>query len=370
MQLMEQVREIRADEHVDDAQINAARQALLREITRAESKPALRTRAERKPALRRRAGWIGAGGLVAASAAGAIVAGSVLTPAAAPLAAAAVFEEAAEVVVTGEAFSVPPGSYLRVTSSGEWFALWDMDMPDETSRFNNGNPADAEAAVQLRGTTELYVPSDRSEDWVLASEPTELVGSYGADEGQAVADFTALNGRRFGGAPSKIVAPGGAYTAPGASGETDRTYYLDSRESWEDQPTDPHELLAWLRTSLGEEDPNSTASDSSIVETLTGSLGNGAAPPERRAAWLRVLALLEGSSVESVEGDVTTIRFSWSTEWWDAWTVIDIDTARGVVLSVTQSPAITGDDATIDGLPEWASRQTYSYEVIDSAPSN
>jgi hypothetical protein len=354
---MEHVREIRTDEaHVDEAQLNTARQALLREIATAERRP-----------VRRRLGLgIGFAGLAAASAVGAIVIAHTIAPT--ESAAAVVFEEAAEVAVTGAAFSVPAGSYLRIAQDNEGLVPWNVDMPDETSRFNNGDLADAEAVLHLRGTAELYIPSDRSGDWIQATGEQELVAAYGEQTDQAVAEFTSQDGR-FGTEPSVVVASGGAYHAPGAFGETDHTYYLDSREYWAEQPTDPHELLAWLRTSMGEEDPDSAASDSSIVETLTDSIGNAAAPPERRAAWLRVLALLDGSTVESVDGDVTTIRFSWSTEWWDAWTLIEIDTARGVVLGVTKSGARTEPEPKIDALPEWASRTTFEYEVVDSAPA-
>ncbi|WP_433677490.1 hypothetical protein [Microbacterium gorillae] len=346
MQLLERVREIRADEHVDDSQVAAARRVLLQEITRSV----------RKPARRRRAAWIGAGGLVTACVTGAIVAGSVLAPAA-----AAVFEKAAEIAVIGEAFDVPAGKYLKITSSVDGFAYWDIDMPDEMSHFNNGDPADAEAALQVRQTRELYVPADQSQDWVVAVAPDELVVTYGPDADQAAAEHVALFG-------SILAAPGGTYSAPGDSGQADQVYTLDGRESWEDEPTDPQELLASLRLSVGAEDAQSAESDSSIVETLTARLTDGAAPPERRAAWLRVLGLLPGSTVESVEGGVTTIRFTWSTEWWTAWTLIDIDTSRGLVLGMTSSPALTGGEPTLEGLPEWQSRQTYTYEVVDSAP--
>lgn len=349
MQLLERVREIRADEHVDEAQVTAARRVLLREITRTT----------RKPARRRRAAWIGAGGLVAACATGAIVAGSVLAPTAAPAAAAAVFNQAAEIAVTGEAFDVPAGKYLRITSSGELIDYWDRDMPDEMSRFNNGNAANAEAALRIRQTHVLYVPSDQSQDWMAVRSPDELVASYGPDADQAVAERPTVFGE-------ELVAPGGTYTGPGDQGE--QVYSYDGRESWEDEPTEPRELLASLRLTFGAEDTQSDDADSSIVETLVARLTDGAAPPERRAAWLRVLGLLDGSTVESVNGDVTTIRFSWSTEWWTAWKLIDIDTARGLVLGETSSPSITGEELTLKGLPDWEWQQTFMYEIVDSAP--
>lgn len=349
MQLLERVREIRADEHVDEAQLAAARSVLLGEISRTT----------REPVRRRRAAWIGAGGLVTACVTGAIVAGSVLAPAAAP-AAAAVFEKAAEIAVIGEAFDVPAGKYLKITSSGELFVYWDADMPDEISRLNNGNPVDADAALQVLQTREVYVPSDQGQAWTAVIAPDELIASYGPSADQAAAERTELFGEQ-------LVAPGG--TDDGDGDGTDQVYSFDGRESWEeDEPTEPHELLASLRLSLGAEDAQSAEIDSSLVETLTGRLTDGAAPPERRAAWLRVLGLLPGSTVESVQGDVTTIRFSWSTEWWTAWTLIDIDTARGLVVGVTSSPALTGGEPTLEGLPDWRDRSTYTYEVVGSAP--
>lgn len=356
MRLMEQVREIGADEaQVGDAQLNTARQALLREIARSE----------RKPARAGRAAWIGVSGSAAAAAVTVVIAANAMVPA--ESAAAAVLQRAADVVVTGEAFDVPAGSYLRIARTAERVELWDADMPDETSRFNNGDPADAEAGLRVRETTDLYVPSDRSADWILESAPQELVASYGDQSDQAAAEFAEL-GEGFREEAQVTVAPGGAYPAPGANGQAARLDYIDGRDGWEGQPLDPRELLSWLRASRGEA-PDSAAADSSIVESLTQDIADAAAPPARRAAWLRALAMLEGSSVESVAGDVTTIRFSWSTEWWDAWRLVEIDTARGVILGVTSSGALTEAEATVDGLPRWQSRETYSYDVVDSAPT-
>jgi hypothetical protein len=348
---MERVREIRADEQVDDAQVAAARTALLREITRAE----------RAPVRRRRTAWIGAGGLVAACTVGAVVAGSVLSPAGSPPAAAAVFEKAAEIAVTGVAFDVPSGKYLRITSSGEGIVFWDSDMPDEISRFNNGQAADAEAALQVRQSRQLYVPSDQSEDWMMVAGPEELVATYGSDAAQAASEYALTRGE-------ELVAPGGVYSSPEDAAGSGQIQDIDGRGSWGDEPMDPEDLLHSLRLSMGAADADSSESDSSIVETLTERLTDGAAPAERRASWLRVLGLLDGSSIESVNGDVTTVRFSWSTEWWTAWTLLDIDTARGLVLGVTSSPAITGEESALGGLPQWRTRQQYTYEVVDFAP--
>lgn len=92
------------------------------------------------------------------------------------------------------------------------------------------------------------------------------------------------------------------------------------------------------------------------------------APSGTRAAVLGVLALLDGSTVRSVDGAVTTIRFSWETKWWSAWKDIDMDTERGLIVGVTSSGVPAEGTPSIKDLPEWDSRSTYEITVVDTAP--
>ncbi|MFD5215200.1 hypothetical protein [Microbacterium sp. NPDC058345] len=342
----------------------AARGELMREIAR--SKPVRKRRSTVRWA------GIGIGGLVAGTAVTAIVAGTVLAPAEAPSASAAeVLEDAADVTIQAGGLAVPSGGYLLIRSVSETVRYWDVDMPaadgEEWVRFNNGNRADAEAALLTRGVASLYVPADRTGEWVKVKEPSETVEAFGERAEEAMADAEIHFDQPH--APETLRVAAGAYEhVDGQDGEGTVTDYLDGRRFWDDMPsTDPREVLSWMRGRLGES-ADSSASDSSIVETLVDDPSLPLAPPDVRAAVLRTLALLDGSRVLAVDGDVTTIRFEWSTEWWTAWRDIEVDTERGLIVGVTDSGVVTRDQSAIDGLPNWQTRTSHQVSVVESAP--
>ncbi|WP_221583959.1 RNA polymerase sigma factor [Microbacterium sp. G2-8] len=341
---------------IEDEHIVVAREALREEI-----------RGERRRAARRqgRRLGVGIGALVGVGAAAAVAIATVQaiappTSVTTADAAADVLEDAADIAISGAPFDVPEGAYLRIESAGEWLAGWDDDMPEGAER-GNGDIAAAEAAWVISGRTSMYVPRERADDWFRVVEPGEIVAAYG-DTSIAAPDLGASE-------RDVLVASGGVYSDMGAFGETDHEYTLDGRDLWDEMPTDAGDYLEWARERVGEQ-RDSTASDSSIVESIVDDPSQALAPPEVRAAQLRALALLAGSEVRSVDGDVTTIRFSWSSASWDAWTDIAIDTERALVLGVTSSGAQTGETSAIGELPTWSSRTTFAFEVVDDAPES
>jgi len=366
MSLMEQVRDLRAEQSViEESSVAAARGALRGEIAR--SAPARRRR--RMP----RWAGIGIGGLVAGTAVTAIVVGSVLAPSTAPSASAAeVLQDAADIALGTGGVSAPAGEYLLIRTVDEGLRLWDADMPvtdgQAWMRFNNGDRVGAEAALLTRGETRLYVPSDRRDEWVRVSSPSTIIGTFGDRAAEARAD-AADDPSRPSPVQETLRAVGGSYQhVDGADGEGTVTSNLDGRAFWAEMPsTDPRELVSWLRARVGES-KGSSASDSSIIETLTEDPTLALAPAEVRAAVLRALALLDGSRIVSTDGDITTIRFEWTTEWWKAWKDIRIDTQRGLIVGVTSSGAVTGEEPAIGDLPSWDSRRTYEVSIVDSAP--
>lgn len=355
MQLMERVRDIGAAEaRIEDGHVAVAREILRNEMRKERTRA--RTRRRRRVGI-----GIGAGGLVAAGTAAVLVVGAVLTP----TESAEALEQAASAAAQDAFGDVPSGSYLRVSTETDLLVLWDEDQQDGR-HFNIGDLAEAEAALVRRGTTDLFVPGDRSDEWIQVSHPRAKVVDQFGDAERALED---LQQRPGGDSPRRfVVAPGGAYEDAGAFGETNHTYYLDSRQSWDEMPRDASEYLAYARARVGEP-ADSDASDSSIVEQLVDNLNDVAAPADLRATWWRALALLDGSTVVSEEGDVATIRFEWSTEWWTASHTIEVDTARGVILSEENSTVDTGEEPSLNGLPEWNARTTYTYDVVDSAPT-
>lgn len=352
MNMLERVREIGAEHaQIEERAVAGARQALMREIAGGTlvAKP------------RHRGRWIGVGGLVAGAAVTAIVVGSVLAPPnASPASAAQILNKAADVAIEGGDWAVPAGRYLKVTEDSEWLVLWDADMPAEWARFNNGAAVDAEAGWVSGARSELYVPSDRSAEWVQVLGAVRRGDSFGARLDEALADDREFNSDANRTEPETVRAPAGVAEAG---------YSLDQRELWADVPGSPEEFLRQARVEYGAVDAHSTEADSSIIESIGQSTGTVLAPGRTRSTWLRALALLDGSTVESVEGDIATIRFTWSTEWWTAWKVLEIDTKHGYVRSLTDSGAVReAGEQRLPGMPDWQSRTTFDVAVVETAP--
>lgn len=353
MDVLEQVRDIdlHDDTTVTDTQINTARQALLREIA-----------SDQRPGRARRR-WIGGTGLVAGAAAVA-VAMSALAPARVDPAAAEVLDNAADVTIAAMDTTLVPGQYLRIQTEDDTLWKWDVGMGAASERFNNGDRADADAGIVVGETRVLYVPADRSSDWIWDwSVAPKVIATYGADADQAVVDWKAREKSSDSGYWSKMqVLPGGE--TPAAQGDSHQ-YLLDSyRPFYAKMPRAPKALLAWFREFSG--DPN--VRDQWVVDAMTGVLSANLMPADLRAAMLRALALIPGIRVTHVAGDSTTLEYQ-SGDWlWTRTTQITLDTKLGMITGLAQSDSnnIRGPGAVPATVPD--SRTLVTTTIVDSAP--
>lgn len=354
MDILERVRDITLDDTpVSETQIDAARQAVLREIAKEGRSPA---RGHRR--------WIGATAIVGGAAA-AVIAINVLSPAHVDPAAAAVLEDAAKVTINAIDTTLAPGQYLRIQTDSDTLWTWDVEMGDEAwERFNNSNRADAEAGLVVRDTRVLYVPADRSADWIWDwSANDEPVETYGQRTAEAVTDWetqAAESGSTYW--PDIQVLPGGE--VPAAEGDP-KQYPLDSyRDFYADMPRDPQALLDWFRAHSGDPDVTDQWVVSAIADTLSANL----MPADLRAATLRALALVPGIRVADVHGVHTTLEHT-SCDWlWSRTTLITIDTTLGMITAVSQNEThtIAGGDSIPADVP--GSRTTVTTTLVDDAP--
>lgn len=355
MDVLERVRDIDLNgTTVTDAQINNARQELLREI----SKESRRTRSGRRR-------WLGASALVGGVAVTA-VAISVLTPPQIDPAAAAVLENAADVTIAAIDTTLAPGQYLRIQTDSEQLWQWDVGMGDEAwERFNNGNRADAEAGLVVQESRVLYVPADRSADWIWDwSADPQVAATYGTRTDEATADWAAREAASNSGYwPDVQALPGGEI--PAAEGD-DTQYLLDSyRPVYDQMPREPQALLDWFRARSG--DPN--VSDQWVVDAMTDVLTANLMPAELRAAVLRALALVPGIRVSGVDGPATTLEYQ-SGDWlYTRTTEITLDTELGMISSLAQTTSnnVIGSDTIPATVPD--SRTTVRTTVVENAPT-
>lgn len=356
MLLLERVREIGADEaQISDDSVTAARRALTREMARS-------ARPERVRRRGRTWAGIGLGGVVAGAAVTAIVAGSVLAPAATPDAQAAeVLETAARVTVNAVDTTLAPGQYLRIEEQNEWLQFWSAEWAEDgdenTFAFNSGRDG-ADAAVLVREPRVLYVPADRTADWFYDWGAKDLIRSFGERGAQASSDWASspeLHGVREGGTIERL--PGGEFLA--ADGDPSPQPYLADpyRPHYAEMPRDPEKLLEWLRESSG---MTGVEADRWIVAGLSGPSAINLMPADLRSAFFRAIALIPGFDVQSQDGDLVTLEYAVPGH---RTTTIVIDTVEGLVESISES---FGSGGVAGDTPESLTRVRMT--VVDSAP--
>ncbi|MDQ0641942.1 hypothetical protein [Microbacterium murale] len=322
MSLMERVREIGADEaDTTDESVRLARSALSREISRS-GQP------ERVRRTRRRWAGIGIGGLVAGATATAIVIGSVLAPVDAPTASAAdALNAAADATLTAAVLDPAPGQYIRIQEVSTQELGWTSDPSLPERGYLDGRGSATEATV--RQARSLYVPADRSQDWVEDyDESTEVLEVSGPD---AAAARAVLESEGAGPRMGVQVYPGGMYTQTGvgAEGVDPEDVLTFSRNAlacyYDEMPRDPEELVAWLDDSSYEY--LSDCPPPQLGEPIDFNL----APADLRAAMFQALALVPGAHIERVEGDITTVAFpeGGESDWMQT---VDVDTSQGLIV--------------------------------------
>lgn len=353
MDVLERVREInRDDTPVAEEQLNTARQALLRQIAKEDRDPA-----------RNRRRWAGATALVGGVAVTAIAI-NFFTPTGVDPAAAAVLQRAADVTINAIDTTLAPGQYLRIETEDVGLQKWDVDMGEPSARFNNGNRADAEAGFTVASTRVLYVPADRSSDWIWDWSADEVVTeTYGDRAVEAISDWEAENAASDSGYwPDLQRLPGGE--VPAAEGD-DHHYPLDSyRPYYDEMPRDPQALLDWFRTRSGDPD----VADQWVVDAISETLAANLMPADLRAATLRTLALIPGIQVSRVDGDATTLTYRSGDALSSRTTDITINTAQGMIETVAQNSVnnLQRSGTVPDEVPDF--RTVITTTVVATAP--
>ncbi|MDY0909977.1 hypothetical protein [Microbacterium sp. CFBP9034] len=359
MELLERVREIGADAaSLGDDGVNAARQALLREIAREE-----RVTPAREARVRR---WIGGSALVGGIAAAALVVGVVVVPTAAPTASAAqlVMEKSADATIEASEEVVPRGGYTRIDTAFSWATTYDEQMPDGAG-FNNAMRAEAEALLIVEDRMSTYVPADPDDEWVRERVPYRVVEALGPRASEARTAWE--TGMNPGAGLAGVTRYPGGVAEGGRDGDT-VTYYLDSRELYADLPSDAESVVAWFEERYGAEgQPDGMGHF--FVETLGDLNSFNLAPAEARAGMLRAFALLDGVEVVAVDGDRTTLAYTRDFEAGPSRVEFVLDTARGYIPESTHwGMGEYGAAVGIEGAPDWQSRTVSVVSVVDSAP--
>jgi len=185
-------------------------------------------------------------------------------------AAAAVLERAATAAITFEDAPLVAGQYLRVSSQNVHVTDGqEQNGPIITYRINE--------------SSQLYVPADRSDDWVWVREPISVVDVLTPGGESVVERFHPSSAQVR---DSQLLrAPAGAF------------YGNTSDSTWGDfasMPRDPYLLVnhIYLRTLGAGPSP-----DGEALVFIADALRQGTAPADLRAALLRAAAMIPGVTI-------------------------------------------------------------------------
>ncbi|MDR2321327.1 MAG: hypothetical protein LBE60_06730 [Microbacterium sp.] len=363
MDVFERVREIEAGTELTSDQIAGARSRLLSGIE--ADKAAAHRRLGRRPALL----IAGAVAAVAAVTTAVVVVNqdapapkieTAPSPTTVPSQPAGVIPPATPTVASGAgtATTAPfpgttpgPGQYLEISMTSE--ALLYRGPEGISYQWLFRTPALGGApisALMVRDDSALFVPADRSADWVQEyGESSQRVRSF--PEPQTPEDKTAWDNLIPVRADQPLVrAAGGEF--PGRSAPTDFSVY----------PGDPKALLDVLRKQF--EDAGQ-GRDERMVTFIVGVLRSNLAPAAVRKTFIEALGLSGLSAIDSVNGAVTTYGVDF-TATGTRHETISIDAATGWATEYTVT--VQRDDGGLvpAGVPDI--RFTMTPRIVDAAP--
>lgn len=216
------------------------------------------------------------------------------------------------------------------------------------------------SAALMRSTTHLYMPGDRSGEWVSRYGPAnERIRFY--PESQTPGDLEAWD-RLL-----PVVPETQEWTYPGGIGGEEGPI-LGSLEYYAAYPQDSQSLLQYFRDRAAL-DPEQTDPEGSIALSITDLLASNYAPAATRATFLEALALTPRAELVSTEGSVVTYRIRADGGQGARTTTLSIDTTTGWATEYTvrfdRAEGAEGGMAPVD-VPDI--RRTFTTSIIDAIP--
>ncbi|KTS04600.1 CU044_5270 family protein [Microbacterium testaceum] len=237
------------------------------------------------PARRPRRPWIWVGSAVAATCAltGVFVFGGALgAPGGADPAAAAVLGAAATAARDVVDPVVGPGQYLEVRTDAIYAASGTTEADTEEARERDTTTEASDVTSFLeRDLRALWVPADRSADWIEVRCARVPVQTFGPRSETFAAESGGVEDN------ARQVFPGGKteYGAP--------ITMLDA-DSAADLPRDPHQLLERIYQENGNAGPSR---DGEALVWLADRLRSGTVPAELRSVFYDTAALIPGVTI-------------------------------------------------------------------------
>lgn len=253
------------------------------------------------------------------------------------------------------------GQYLRIVTTVDQL-LYRGPYASTFAWPHNPEPFPPISAALLRDSSQLYVPADRTGDWLESEGPTNERLQFFTQDTSGGDGVAWDNIRPFRPGVESWTTSGG-FSVGGGDG------LHGSLESYSWVPTDPQALLQLLRDQQLANGASAEDVEEVVVSILIEELTYNVAPPEVREVLVEALALSERTEVVATNGTVVTYRLRVTATQFAQTQWISIDTATGWVtqLSVRFDRATGADqDMVPSDVPDI--RRTFSVSIVDALP--
>ena len=264
--------------------------------------------------------------------------------------AAEVLNDAAAATITSSDPVLAPGQYLKIKTTGV------------IMMFERGPTNEAAHPWLASMDRQMYVPADRTGEWVWASEPSTPVQFFGEGSRQA-SERMAAERRAFG-----MPMEGEVLRAPGGQWGGSDWYVLNDvslNEVIKSAPRDPDELLKMIYEQTG---GNHWNTEAEAFKAFANILRTGAVPADLRAVIYQAIALIPGVSLVDREATLdgrTGVSLGMKSSNNRARMEIIIDPASGHVIGEREVQLREDKGVPAGTVTAWTAITT---SVVDSAP--
>ncbi|MCQ1986182.1 CU044_5270 family protein [Arthrobacter sp. zg-Y844] len=264
--------------------------------------------------------------------------------------AALVLNAAATAAINTSDPVVQPGQYLKIKTTGV------------IMMFERGPANDATHRWLASMDRQMYVPADRTGEWVWASEPSAPVQFFGEGSRQA-SERMAAERRAFG-----MPMEGEVLRAPGGQWGGSDWYVLNDmslNEVIKSAPRDPDELLKMI---YAQTEGNHWNTEAEAFMAFANILRTGAVPADLRAVIYQAIALIPGVSLVDREATLdgrTGVSLGMKSSNYRARMEIIIDPASGHVIGEREVQLREDKGVPAGTVTAWTA---ITASVVDSAP--
>lgn len=250
------------------------------------------------------------------------------------------------------------GQYLEIRSTDESL-VYQGQSESDAQLFHWTGAAAPVAAVVLRSVNRIYVPGDRTAEWVGRDGPAnERVQIY---PGGTVGDPVSSSVFAYRSEVQEWSFPGGI------GGEIEPRE--GSLQSYAQYPTDPQALIRYFRDQVNAGGKVGEAAEQAVAFQIIGVLLTNYAPAQTRATFLKALELTEQTQITPTAGHLTTYSLHLVDDLSGSRTIaVTVDSATGWVVEYDAKWDQDGGAGSIVPPEVPGIHRTFTISIVDALP--